>query len=127
MNSKDIENLCIEELQLMAEDSQTSVPKDFSERLQDIVCAISLSEKGLEALVDRDDAPNRSRRHIRWIWVAVPAAAIVAIILFLKQPHQPKDTFTDPTLAYIELTRAFSMFSEALKDIDEPVFSQESK
>ena len=103
--------------------------ESLSQRLQDLACAVSLTEKGVEALADRRSPTTRKSRRTRWLWGAVPAAAaaVLAIFLLLRSPHQPKDTFTDPTLAYVELTRAFSLFSEALQEIDEPVFCQEAK
>ncbi|MBR5076824.1 MAG: hypothetical protein IKX28_07455 [Bacteroidales bacterium] len=118
MTTEDIERLSLEELQRMAEDPQPPVPEALPERLQALASAASLVEKGTESLEDKP-AP----RSVRWLWGAVPAAALAALTLFLlvRKPQRPKDTFTDPTLAYIEMSRAFAMFNEAVKDISQPI------
>ena len=42
-------------------------------------------------------------------------AALAAVLLLPRRAPQPEDTFTDPQLAYAELTRAFALFGEALQ------------
>ena len=118
MTTEEIERLSLEELQRMAEDPQTAVPEALSDRLREMACAASLTEKGLASPEDRP-AP----RPTRWIWGVVPAAALAALAVFLmvRKPQQPKDTFTDPTLAYIEMSRAFSMFREAVQEVGDPI------
>ena len=122
MTAKDIERLSLEELERMAEDPQTGVPETLAHRLEDIACAAYIEGDGAARLAERPGVPGRWRLQARWLWGAVPAAALatLALILLLQRPRQPKDTFSDPTLAYIEMTRAFSMFREAMQDADKP-------
>lgn len=118
MTTEDIERLGLEELRRMAEDPQAAVPEALPDRLQELACAASLAGKGTDALADKP-APHPAR----WIWGVVPAAALaaLAVLLLVRKPQQPKDTFTDPTLAYIEMSRAFSMFREAVQDASQPI------
>lgn len=129
MTTEDIERLSLEELRLMAEDPQTPVPEALPDRLQAMASAAVLAEKGLEALADKFDAIALRRRPARWFWGAVPAAALAAVAIFLlvRKPQQPKDTFTDPTLAYIEMSRAFAMFREAVQEVGQPIENNQIK
>ncbi|MBR5723863.1 MAG: hypothetical protein IKX62_00635 [Bacteroidales bacterium] len=123
MTTEDIERLSLEELQRMAEDLQTPVPEALPDRLQAMASAASLAEKGAEALADKPGATALRQRPARWLWGAVPAVALaaVAVFLFVRKPQRPKDTFTDPTLAYIEMSRAFAMFQEAVQHANQPI------
>lgn len=123
MRTEDIERLSLEELSRMANDPNTNVPATLSAGLQDIACAASLVGNGLEAL-DLPSSPAKS--HVSpWLWGAIPAAALAAVvcILLLRQPQRPKDTFSDPTLAYVETMRAFSLLNDVIQEITIPVES----
>ena len=123
MTTEDIERLSLEELQRMAEDPEIAVPEVLSSKLQEMACAASLVSKGTEALADKPGATAPSWRPNRWLWGVIPAVTLAALaaLLLLHKPQQPKDTFADPTLAYIEISRAFSIFSEAMQDISQPI------
>ena len=56
---------------------------------------------------------DKLARYILW----AAAAAIIAYVLLFRPPQRVKDTFSDPTLAYIETMRAFSLFNDAVQDI----------
>ena len=107
MKTEDIEKLSLEELRNMANDRSVVVPETLSEGIKDIACAVSLMENGKGTHVSP------------WLWGLIPAAAaaVIACVLLLRQPRQIKDTFSDPTLAYIETMRAFSLFNDAAQDI----------
>ena len=108
MKTEDIEKLSLEELRDLANDPEVIVPETLSEGIKDIACAVSLMEKGKE------------ESHVSpWLWGLIPAAAaaVIACVLLFRQPRQIKDTFSDPTLAYIETMRAFSLFNDAVQDI----------
>ena len=49
---------------------------------------------------------------IKW---AVPVAAAIAIALIVIRPKDPKDTFTDPQLAYAEVEKAFAYISNQIE------------
>ncbi len=108
MNTEDIEKLSLEELRSMANDPEVIVPEPLSEGIKDIACAVSLMEKDKEG-----------KRVSPWLWGFIPAAAaaVIACVLLLSQPQRPKDSFSDPTLAYVETMRAFSLFNDAVQDI----------
>ena len=123
MTTEDIERLSLEELQRMAEDPEIAVPEVLSSKLLEMACAASLVSKGTEALVDKPGATAPRWHPNRWLWGAIPAVTLAALaaLLLLHKPQQPKDTFADPTLAYIEISWAFSIFSEAMQDISQPI------
>lgn len=129
MTTEDIERLSLEELQRMAEDPQTPVPEALPDRMQAMACAASLAEIGPDALADKPVATAPRRNPVRWLWGAIPAAALAAVAVFLlvQKPQQPKDTFTDPTLAYIEMSRAFAMFREAVQEVGQPIENNQIK
>jgi len=107
MKTEDIEKLSLEELRDMANDPEVIVPEPLSEGIKDIACAVSLMENGKGTHVSP------------WLWGFIPAAAaaIIAYVLLFRPPQRVKDTFSDPTLAYIETMRAFSLFNDAVQDI----------
>ena len=108
MKTEDIEKLSLEELRDMANDPEVIVPEPLSEGIKDIACAVSLMEKDKEG-----------KRVSPWLWGFIPAAAaaIIAYVLLFRPPQRVKDTFSDPTLAYIETMRAFSLFNDAVQDL----------
>ncbi len=108
MKTEDIEKLSLEELRSMVNDPEVIVPETLSEGIQNIACAVSLMENG------------KNKTHVSpWLWGFIPAAAaaIIAYVLLFRPPQRVKDTFSDPTLAYIETMRAFSLFNDAVQDI----------
>ena len=105
MKTEDIEKLSLEELRDMANDPEVIVPEPLSEGIKDIACAVSLMENGKGTHVSP------------WLWGLIPAAAaaIIAYVLLFRPPQRVKDTFSDPTLAYIETMRAFSLSTMRFK------------
>ena len=101
----EIERLTPEDLERIASDESVRVPADLKASLE----ALAGAAKVLE---DRPAAAGRRSQGLRaWYW-AVPAvaAALVAAVLVFRS--QPKDTFSDPYLAYAEVQKAFGQISE---------------
>ena len=101
----EIERLTPEDLERIASDESVRVPADLKASLE----ALAGAAKVLE---DRPAASSRPSQGLRtWYW-AVPAvaAALVAAVLVFRS--QPKDTFSDPYLAYAEVQKAFGQISE---------------
>ena len=102
----EIERLTPEDLERIASDESVRVPADLKASLEALA--------GASELVDeRPAAAGRRSQGLRatWYW-AVPAvaAALVAAVLVFRS--QPKDTFSDPYLAYAEVQKAFGQISE---------------
>ena len=101
----EIERLTPEDLERIASDESVRVPADLKASLEALAGASELL----------DEAPAASSRRSRglraWYWaVPVVAAALVAAVLVFRS--QPKDTFSDPYLAYAEVQKAFGQISE---------------
>ena len=116
MTPEEIDKLSLDDLERMMTDPQTVVPEELQARLRDIAFAARLDAGGTASL----DGPGRESAHRRnpWLRGLVPAmalAALAAVLLLPRCTPQPEDTFTDPQLAYAELTRAFALFGEALQ------------
>ena len=113
MTPEEIEKLCPDDLKRMMTDPQTVVPEEMRTRLRDIACAARLDAGGMASL---DGHRHESvRRKYLWLRGLVPVTALAAVLLLNRRSPKPKDTFTDPKLAYAELTQAFALFGEALQ------------
>jgi hypothetical protein len=94
---KEIEKLPLEDLIEVASNETIKVPEGLYDRLaQD---------------VDREVSGNR------WFKIAGAAAIVILVVGLglLKFENEPKDTFSDPYLAYAELEKAFEMVSEGMQ------------
>jgi len=95
----EIEKLGLEELERIASDTSVKVPTDL--------------KASLELLADEElspAAPSPKRPALRRVlpWVASVAAVLVAGVIILSVQSQPKDTYSDPYLAYAEVQRTFA-------------------
>ena len=101
----EIERLTPEDLERIASDESVRVPADLKASLEALAGASELLDEKPAA------AGRRSQAWRTWYW-AVPAvaAALVAAVLVFRS--QPKDTFSDPYLAYAEVQKAFGQISE---------------
>jgi hypothetical protein len=94
---KEIEKLPLEDLIEVASNETIKVPEGLYDRLaQD---------------VDREVSGNR------WFKIAGAAAIVILVVGLglLKFENEPKDTFSDPYLAYAEREKAFEMVSEGMQ------------
>ena len=118
----EIETLTPEQLELVATDASVPVPEDLKASLEALAGAAELAgilEEGTpERVRGEGEAPERVRGEGRprkstvWRWaIAAAAAAVVALAVTLSVPSRPKDTFSDPLLAYAEVQRAFDLIS----------------
>lgn len=105
---EDIENLSIEELERIAEDSSLpSLGAEAVSRLEDsLACAAELER--LEA--------ERSARQSKRIWPLVFApiamACVIALAVVGYNNRTPVDTFTDPVQAYAAVQTVFERMNE---------------
>ena len=117
----EIERLTPEDLERIASDESVRVPADLKASLEALAGASELLDEGptasgvipglAEKTLGRKSSGRRSQGLRAWYW-AVPAvaAALVAAVLVFRS--QPKDTFSDPYLAYAEVQKAFGQISE---------------
>ena len=117
----EIERLTPEDLERIASDESVRVPADLKASLEALAGASKVLEDrptaagvipGLaEKTLGRKSSARPSQGWRTWYW-AVPAvaAALVAAVLIFRS--QPKDTFSDPYLAYAEVQKAFGQISE---------------
>lgn len=104
---KEIEDISLEELEAVSQDEAIAVPEGFRQRL--------------EAELDAQDKLETMKEEPRKIRLA-PVIGVAASVLLLigiglgiaRWQSEPKDTFTDPYLAYAELEKAFSTMSEGM-------------
>lgn len=89
--------------------SGIAVPEGLKKDLSDMIDSMDAAERII--------AYGRSRMRRTMTWIVSVAAGVVilaglsmAVVTF----RTPKDTFTDPAMAYAEVERAFSMISEKM-------------
>ena len=104
---KEIEDISLEELEAVSQDEAITVPEGFRQRL----------EAELDAQ-DKLETMKEEPRKIRLVPVIGVAASVLLVIGIglgiTRWQSEPKDTFTDPYLAYAELEKAFSTMSEGM-------------
>lgn len=97
---EEIESMSFEQLEAIADDSRISALAGLQDKLEATLAAESLMKE------------KKSRRTA---WYAacgtLAAAAASAAIVLSVTSAQPKDTFTDPLMAYAELEKTFSYIS----------------
>lgn len=104
---KEIEDISLEQLEAVSQDEAIEVPEGFRQRL--------------EAELDAQNKLETMKEEPRKIRLA-PVIGVAASVLLLigiglgiaRWQSEPKDTFTDPYLAYAELEKAFSTMSEGM-------------
>ena len=102
---KDIENMSLEQLEAASMDESISVPEGFTSRLQEQVVITALTDSEAEKV-----------KTVRFAAIAASAALLVGIGLGIAGwQNEPKDTFTDPYLAYAELEKAFTTMAEGMQ------------
>lgn len=94
---EDIERMSLDELLNIADDSSVNVPERLTEKISE----------GISATEIRRESRNRTR----FAAGAVGLATAAGLAMLLALPHQPKDTFDDPALAYAELEKTFAYIS----------------
>lgn len=104
---KEIEDISLEELDAVSQDEAITVPEGFRQRL----------EAELDAQIKLETMKEEPRK-IRLVPVIGVAASVLLLIGIglgiARWQSEPKDTFTDPYLAYAELEKAFSTMSEGM-------------
>ena len=133
----DIERLSPEDLERIASDSSVRVPADLKASLEALAGAAELAElaeadegaaagapvgpqppESFPASPKRGFGRKSSGRRSQgprffWYWAApaVAAALVAAVLIFRAVPEEPKDTFSDPYLAYAQVQKTFDQIS----------------
>lgn len=103
---KEINSLSLEELERVASERVKDSPESF--------------EKECEALIDRVENASKllvyinKRRRPVYVSAGVAAVLVLALgigIMMKKNTALPKDTFDDPVLAYIEVSKTLEMLA----------------
>lgn len=98
---EDIEKLTLQELEAISDDTSIKVPEDLSKSLSELLGAAELVEK-----------PAKPQRPLlRWA-IAAAVAAALGLGIYFSIPKSPRDTFSDPYLAYAEVQQAFEFISQ---------------
>jgi hypothetical protein len=104
---KEIEDISLEQLEAVSQDEAMTVPEGFRQRLEAELDA----QNKLETIKEEP----RKIRLVPVIGVAASVLLLIGIGLGIARwQSEPKDTFTDPYLAYAELEKAFSTMSEGM-------------
>lgn len=104
---KEIEDISLEQLEAVSQDEAMTVPEGFRQRLEAELDA----QNKLETMKEEP----RKIRLVPVIGVAASVLLLIGIGLGIARwQSEPKDTFTDPYLAYAELEKAFSTMSEGM-------------
>ena len=101
----EIERLTPEDLERIASDESVRVPADLKASLEALAGAAEMLDEKPAAAA----RPSQGWRAWYWAVPAVAAALVAAVLVFRSQP---KDTFSDPYLAYAEVQKAFGQISE---------------
>lgn len=78
--------------------------ENLEDKLKATVLAAAVAE-------ERKTSQRRFQAALRW---AAPAFACAALAALLIVPSRPKDTFSDPEVAYAELEKTFSYISQKI-------------
>ncbi|NLZ51335.1 MAG: hypothetical protein GX899_06520 [Rikenellaceae bacterium] len=98
---EDIEKLTLQELEAISDDTSIKVPEDLSKSLSELLGAAELMEEPVK--------PQRPL--LRWA-IAAAVAAALGLGIYFSIPKSPRDTFSDPYLAYAEVQQAFEFISQ---------------
>lgn len=104
---KEIEDISLEQLDAVSQDEAIAVPEGFRQRLE--------AELDAQTKLETMKEEPRKIRLVPVIGVAASVLLLIGIGLGIARwQSEPKDTFTDPYLAYAELEKAFSTMSEGM-------------
>lgn len=102
---EEIEKLSLEELEGIAEKGDVAVPHALEDAVRSAVLASAVNGKAA-----------RKSAGMRRSWIAGSAFAAVAAAaaIVVAVPSRPKDTFSDPLLAYAEVEKTLSYISSKM-------------
>lgn len=110
---KDIENICLQELEEVSKDERIPVPEGFRNRIGNTLEVLERIDGPMVGHAADTDVRKQTIR-------LVSAAAAIAIMVgaglgIARWQNEPKDTFDDPYLAYAELEKAFARMSGEIR------------
>lgn len=101
---EELQDLSLEELEARSAQEPVPVPEGLEARI-----AASLAARSFQW---EQSAPKTADRTFPWL--ALAAAAVVAAVVMIPRLNQPRDTFSDPQLAYAEVEKAFHQISHKM-------------
>lgn len=104
---EEIRDLSFDSLEQIADNRDIRVPEGLTGRLESTLLASDT--------LSVEPAKAYGRRNLRLTVVLPAIAAAAAIALVLILPGRPKDTYSDPLLAYAELEKTFSYISSKME------------
>ncbi len=107
---KDIEKLGLEEMSAISSDERIAVPEGFRRSLSEEIDAL----RQIDAITKDDLFVLKRRPARRLVWSLATASLVIAGTVLAFNANRPKDTFTDPYLAYAELEKAFAAISDGV-------------
>ena len=100
---EDIEKMSLEELESIGMDERAQVPSDLQTELRAGLLANALQSGSAQM--------NRRRTPVLYGVYALVPLALALFLVLMPGMSRPKDTFSDPALAYAELEKAFDIIS----------------
>ena len=128
---EDIERLSMADLERIASDDSIKVPDTLKRDITITARALEMASKEEEEV--KEVSHKRYGKILRMISYPAAAMAIITIgirISFQDSIRTPKDTFDDPTLAYVQMEQVFGFISEKMNtgmdiaDAAEPVIDK---
>lgn len=99
---EEIEKISFEELEKAAADGSIIAPEGMTDRIAETLAAMEIAGE------------RCTRKGTRSIFVGFALATAASLAIVLTLPDRPKDTFSDPKLAYAQLERTFEYISSKM-------------
>lgn len=103
----EIEKLSLEELERIASDSNIAIPEGIDRSIRTTLTAAEIAKGQIQV--------NSRRPRLLGAALYTAAAACIGLLVLLQTNRMPKDTFTDPMLAYAQIEQTFSYIESKME------------